>query len=323
MFLAPEGGELEIASAAAAFLAAAMPIDRLHGPAPADMDAALRLKIGEMGWFALALPEDAGGSGLTAVEFVLFFHEVGRQCGPVDVLAHCLAAMTTSDPSLRAAIVNGAAGVALAVPDAGSVRILGSPEATLVVQVHPGRSDLFEMPRLAVSARNSLDPATSMRVTPSLPGPVASTQTTHVWTMGQLGAAAMLVGIAQEALSQIVAYASIRETFGKKIGSWQAVRHPCADMAIRVEAARSQLWFAAAAHKEGRTDTATHLNAAKHLANLAAVSNADTNIQLHGGIGVTEEHHAHLFLKHALVLSRLFGAKRDLLDRLLHATVEA
>ena len=114
----------------------------------------------------------------------------------------------------------------------------------------------------------------------------------------------------------------MRETFGKKIGSWQAVRHPCADMAVRLEAARSQLWFAAAAMKEGRADAAVHLDAAKLLANQAAMANADSNMQLHGGIGVTDEHSAHLFLKHALVLSKMFGTKRGLLGRLLYASVE-
>ena len=79
---------------------------------------------------------------------------------------------------------------------------------------------------------------------------------------------------------------------------------------------------AAAALKERRSDAHAHLDAAKHLANRAAVVNADVDIQLHGGIGVTEEHHAHLLLKHSLVLARLFGSKRTLLARLLHAELE-
>jgi alkylation response protein AidB-like acyl-CoA dehydrogenase len=151
---------------------------------------------------------------------------------------------------------------------------------------------------------------------------VASDTGDCAWNLGQLGTAAMLVGIAEASLDQIVDYAKVRETFGKKIGSWQAVRHPCADMAVRLEAARAQLWFAATAMKEGRGDAGVHLDAAKYLANQAALANADTNIQLHGGIGVTDEHHAHLYLKHALVLARLFGGRREVLGRLLHAEVE-
>ena len=56
MYLVPEGDELEIANAAAEFLADAMTIDRLHGPSPADMSPELRLQLGDMGWSALALP---------------------------------------------------------------------------------------------------------------------------------------------------------------------------------------------------------------------------------------------------------------------------
>ena len=74
--------------------------------------------------------------------------------------------------------------------------------------------------------------------------------------------------------------------------------------------------------KEDRADAAVHLDAAKHMANQAALANADATIQLHGGIGVTDEHDAHLLLKHAMTLSRLFGSKRALLARLLGARVE-
>jgi alkylation response protein AidB-like acyl-CoA dehydrogenase len=152
---------------------------------------------------------------------------------------------------------------------------------------------------------------------------VATVVGPQIWRLGQVGATAMLIGLAEAALHLIVEYAKVRETFGRPIGSYQAVRHPCADMATRVEAARAQLWYAAAALKEGRAEAPVHLNAAKHLANQAAVANADTCIQLHGGIGVTDEHDAHLILKHALLLSRIFGSKRWLLGQLLHAKAEA
>ena len=322
MFLVPDGDELEIADAAATYLADAMPIDRLHGPNSADMDAALRASLGEMGWFALALPEVAGGSGLTAIEHALFFREVGRQCGPIDVLAQCLAAMASDDEALRTDILSGGRGVALAVSGAGENRVFGSAQASLIVSVSRERAEIFAQHGDANDVRRSLDPAISMAIAGQLGDAVGSVAGSHVWQMGQLGVAAMLVGIAEAALDQIVEYAKVRETFGRKIGAWQAVRHPCADMAIRVEAARSQLWYAATALKEGRPDAPVHLDAAKHLANLAAVANADSNIHLHGGIGVTDEHHAHLYLKHALVLAKLFGAKRDLLGRLLHAEVD-
>lgn len=322
MYLAPEGHEVEITSAAAAFVADAMPIDRLHSPGSTDMNAPLRQLFGEMGWFALAVPESAGGSGLSAVEHVLFFREIGRQCGPVDVLAQCLAANLAADAALRGDIISGKRGVALLVADGDAYRVLGSVEAELGLLVTPEEALLHPLAGLDATTRPSLDPANSMRIVGSLPAAVERSQGDHICRLGQLGAAAMLVGVAEAALDLIVDYAKIRETFGRKIGSWQAVRHPCADMAVRVEAARSQLWYAAAANKESRDDAAVHLDVAKHMANVAALANTDGNIQLHGGIGVTDEHNAHLLLKHALLLSRLFGSKRTLLGRLLDARLE-
>lgn len=322
MYLAPEGDELEIAHAAAAFVADTMPVGRLHSPNCADMNAALRQRFGEMGWFALAVPESAGGSGLSAVEHALFFREVGRQCGPVDVLAQCLAANMAADAELRARIIAGTHGVALLAADGDAHRVLGSIDSDLGLVVTLSEARLHPLAGVVTAMRPSLNPANSMRLANALPGAVERATGDRIWQLGQLGAAAMLVGIAEAALDLIVDYAKIRETFGRKIGSWQAVRHPCADMAVRVEAARSQLWYAAAAVKEGRGDAAVHLDVAKHMANLAALANTDTNIQLHGGIGLTDEHNAHLLLKHALLLSRLFGAKRMLLGRLLGARLE-
>lgn len=321
MYLAPEGHEEEIASAAAVFVAEAMPIDRLHASGLPDMAEPLRRQIGEMGWFALAVPESAGGSGLSPVEHVLFFREVGRQCGPVDLLAQSLAANVTSGV-LRNDITSGIQAVALLVSDGDAYRAIGALEGKLGLVVTPHDARLFPLSGIASEKLSSLDPANSMRKFASLPRPTESADGDRIWNLGQLGAAAMLVGIAEAALDLIVDYAKIRETFGRKIGSWQAVRHSCADMAVRVEAARSQLWYAAAACKEGRGDAGVHLDVAKHMANVAALANTDANIQLHGGIGVTDEHNAHLLLKHALLLSRLFGSKRALLGRLLDARLE-
>jgi alkylation response protein AidB-like acyl-CoA dehydrogenase len=322
MYLAPDGDEVEIATAAAAFVADAMPIDRLHRPDSADMGAPLRQLFGDMGWFALAVPENLGGSGLSAVEHALFFREAGRQCGPVDVLAQCLAANTAADDGLRAEIIAGARGVALLVADGDAHRLIGSSDSDLGLAVTPGDARLFSLAGCDEETRPSLDPANSLRIVGNLSRTLEHDKNDRIWQLGQLGAAAMLVGIAEAALDLIVEYAKIRETFGRKIGSWQAVRHPCADMAVRVEAARSQLWYAAAAVKEVRGDAAVHLDVAKHMANTAALANTDTNIQLHGGIGVTDEHNAHLLMKHALLLSRLFGSKRMLLGRLLDARLE-
>lgn len=321
MFLAPEGDEIAVADAAGEYLAHLIPISRLHASGSADLSREHRVALADAGWFALAVPEADGGSGLSAVEHALFFRELGRQCGPVDVLAQSLAVLIArNDAVLREALTTGAKGVALAVVDGTGLRVFGAPEADLLLLLdRDGARLLAGAPGIG---RPALDPANSMRVVDANLVSVAGRDGGDVWRLGELGAAAMLVGLAEAALDLIVEYAKVRETFGRKIGSYQAVRHPCADMALRVEAARCQLWYAAAAIKEGRADADVHLDAAKHLANQAAIANADVNIQLHGGIGVTDEHHAHLLLKHALLLGKLFGSKRPLLQRLLTSRVE-
>jgi alkylation response protein AidB-like acyl-CoA dehydrogenase len=316
MFLAPDGDEIEITNAAADFMANAMPIARLHLPGAADLDAAQRHALAELGWFALTMPEAEDGSGLSAVEHALFFREAGRQSAPVDVLTQSLATMTAAGTGLRAALAAGEEGVALLVGE----RLLGASDAAYALDVSRDGATLLSLNGARTIERPALAPASSMRLLESPLDNILATATgAHVWQMGELGTAAMLLGLAEAALDLIVDYAKIRETFGRKIGAYQAVRHPCADMALRAEAARCQLWYAAAAMKEGRADAGLHLDAAKHLCNQAALANADTNIQLHGGIGVTDEHNAHLLLKQTMLLGKLFGTKRGLLGRLVNA----
>jgi alkylation response protein AidB-like acyl-CoA dehydrogenase len=324
MFLAPDGAEIDIADTAAKFLSRAIPLDRLHGAAGASgLTTDQRAEFAAMGWFGLVLPESDGGSGLSAVEHALFYREVGRHCGPVDVLAQSLAAMVSGDRDLRPALLDGERGVALAIEEERRLRLLGSYDARLALHVERDGARLLDVSGIETSARPSLDPATGMRmISRGTARTVAVSTDADVWNLGELGVAAMQVGVAETALTLIVEYAKVRETFGRKIGTYQAVRHACADMALRVESARCQLWSAAAALKERRSDAQAHLDAAKHLANRAAVANADVDIQLHGAIGVTEEHHAHLLLKHGLLLARLFGSKRALLARLLYAELE-
>jgi alkylation response protein AidB-like acyl-CoA dehydrogenase len=137
------------------------------------------------------------------------------------------------------------------------------------------------------------------------------------WQRAQLDVAAMLVGLSESAMDMIVSYAKERQTFGRPIGAYQAVRHPCADMAVRIEVARSQLLYSAAAMKEQHADLAMHIAATRLLAERAARDNSDANIQLHGGIGVTDEHDAHLLMKRSGLLARLFSSSKHTRESLL------
>jgi alkylation response protein AidB-like acyl-CoA dehydrogenase len=102
-----------------------------------------------------------------------------------------------------------------------------------------------------------------------------------------------------------VAYAKLREQFGRPIGSFQAVRHRCVDMAVRCERARAQLFFAAVAVRDGAPDSGFQAFAAARVCDDAVSRNARDNIFLHGATGVTAENAAHLFLKRSLLWRQL------------------
>jgi alkylation response protein AidB-like acyl-CoA dehydrogenase len=124
--------------------------------------------------------------------------------------------------------------------------------------------------------------------------------------------AALLLGLADGAMELAVAYAKEREQFGRPIGSFQAVKHLCADMLTRTELARSAV-YAAAVTLDGRgiDDPDRMVAAAKITAGEAARANGKSCIQIHGGMGFTAEVDAHLYLKRALVLETWFGSADD------------
>jgi alkylation response protein AidB-like acyl-CoA dehydrogenase len=129
-------------------------------------------------------------------------------------------------------------------------------------------------------------------------------------------AAAEALGVAERAAEMSVDYAKVRQQFGKPIGTFQAIKHRCADMAVRAEVARSSVTYAAVALAEGADGVARHVAMAKVLATGAAIGNATDNIQNHGGMGYTWESDAHLYLKRARLLEHCFGTRAAHLDTL-------
>jgi alkylation response protein AidB-like acyl-CoA dehydrogenase len=134
--------------------------------------------------------------------------------------------------------------------------------------------------------------------------------------------AAESVGAAGAALDMAVAYAKDREQFDRPIGSFQAIKHKAADMLRSVEAARLTVYYAASAIDAGDADAHVAAAMAKVAANDAFIRCAAENIQIHGGIGVTWDHDAHLYSRRALASSMMFGESsggRDLVARALFA----
>jgi alkylation response protein AidB-like acyl-CoA dehydrogenase len=111
--------------------------------------------------------------------------------------------------------------------------------------------------------------------------------------------AAEQVGGAQRVLNNSVEYAKNRVQFGRPIGSFQAIKHKCADMLLDVESAKSAAYYAAWAAQEQNEELAIAASLAKSFCSEAYFHCAAENIQIHGGIGFTWEHHAHLYFKRA------------------------
>jgi alkylation response protein AidB-like acyl-CoA dehydrogenase len=124
---------------------------------------------------------------------------------------------------------------------------------------------------------------------------------------GVLALAAEQVGGAQRCLDMAVAYAKVRHQFGRAIGSFQAIKHMCADMLLEVESARSAAYRAAWAAADGAADVPLIASLAKAYCSEAYFHVAASNIQVHGGIGFTWEHDAHLYYRRAKSAEVMLG----------------
>ncbi len=144
----------------------------------------------------------------------------------------------------------------------------------------------------------------------------------RVFDVAAVALSAEMCGGAQRVLDMTVEYAKIRETFGKPIGSYQGVKHKCADMLVEVENARSLTYYAAWAVDGNEADARLAVSMAKSYASDASRKVSNAGIQLHGGIGMTWEHDLHLYMKRAKASEVAFGDAtwhRERIARLLGA----
>jgi|KBSSwiStaDraftv2_1062776.scaffolds.fasta_scaffold142039_2 alkylation response protein AidB-like acyl-CoA dehydrogenase len=337
MDLQPSEEQQQIIDSTAAFVTNRLPMRRLHAKDGAVDQVAPGLwrEIAEMGWLGLGLDEAAGGVGYGLAEEALLFRELGRALAPPRILFTAIAARTASaagDHALAQRLAGGEITAALAVQDdfgapATSLarrRLFEARGADVALAVDGDRARLLQIEGGAYEIHESLDRSVSMTVADlSDAKALADVTDPRIGCAGALLTAALQQGLAEEATRMIVEYAKIRQTFGRPIGAYQAVRHPCAEMAARGEEAKAQLFMAAVAAQDGREDAALLVSAARVIAENAAIQNTDDCIQLHGGIGVTEEFDTHLMLKRANTMRTWFGDRRAHLALILDTPVEA
>lgn len=320
----------ELREAFARGIAKELPLERLHGPQSGASDDALLRTFADLGWLRMSMPEDWGGLGLSYAEEVLLFRELGRNLGPLSLLAGVLGARVAAaagQSDLAESILGGET-VGLVVPESRAptaadgddrVRLFSAGECRFAVLIRPEGASLFDVSALDCPFSPCLDDTLRMRCFAlGQIAAIAETSDRQIWWQGSLLTAAMCVGLAEGARDMILEYAKIRQTFGRPIGAYQAVRHPIAEMTARIEHARCQTYYAALALAMGREDAAMQVAAARTIAQDAARKNADANIQLHGAVGITSELSAHLFLKRSLVLANLFGRKKAALHQVLN-----
>ncbi|WP_232666145.1 acyl-CoA dehydrogenase family protein [Pseudonocardia sp. TRM90224] len=301
---------------------------------------------GELGVLGLAVPESMGGAGGGLVDQAVVAEEFGAALlpgpvfGTVGLAIPALVALGGDEQGgdeLLSDLVEGRRTAGFAVPDRGgrfdpalvTVTASGGALTGELAQVVDGSADVLlvaacdgaEIGLYATDAgtRTPLSTLDSTRRqshvrfdgTPArllASGAAAADAITSAFHTGAALLAAEQVGGAQRLLDTTVAYAGTRLQFGRPIGSFQAVKHTCADMLVLVEHARSVAYHAAWALQDGSDDPGLAVSVAQAVCSHAYQRVATDTVQMLGGIGFTWEHPAHLYLKRAMTDAALLGS---------------
>ena len=316
-------------------------------------DAALWQAMLEQGWVGVAVPEPLGGLGLGTVELVVLLEQIGRHAAPVPFASTVLAAAALLDAGRDedvASLLEGGIGCVAWSRRADAVRaepagsgwalqgrpdpVLYAPSASLAVVVATTGDGPALFSVLLGDEHRSAEPAMDrtrelgwlhFAGTPAtrLGGADA---VTALLDRGATYAAAEMLGGADRVLEMAVEYAKERVQFARPIGSFQAVKHRCADMLVDVEGMRSSAYWAAWCLGAGDRDRSIAASTAKIWCSDASKRVMASGLQVHGGIGFTWEHDLHLFLKRAQLDQVTFGDAsfhRERLAALLRPRVEA
>ncbi|WP_256640480.1 acyl-CoA dehydrogenase family protein [Streptomyces murinus] len=245
--------------------------------APGRLDRELWRALGAAGFFALTLPEAAGGVGLGRPEAVLAFEEAGRALLPGPLVATHLAAGAVAGAADGETVVAAVDGRLVEWLDAADVVVQGDATGAVPLRSVDPLTPLHRVPRPNAADLLAVDPLAAL-----------------LTAAEQLGSAVRLSELA-------VQHARTREQFGRPIGAFQAVQHLCADLLVRAETARAAVYAAAVTGDPG------DIAAARLLADEAAVRGARDCLQVHGGMGFTWEADVHLHLKRAWVRAQRKG----------------
>ncbi|MEE2852019.1 MAG: acyl-CoA dehydrogenase [Actinomycetota bacterium] len=292
----------------------------------------------ELGWLGLHVDEEYGGSGFGLPELVVVIEELGRAVAPGPFVPTVIAsAVIAKDGTaeqksrLLPGLIDGTvvAGVGLdgqvqvndGTADGEAGIVLGAGLAELLLIAAGDGVLVLERGRDGVSVEvpENFDPTRrsgrvrlhNVRVSDDdvVPGARQS-----ALARARTLLAAEAVGGASDCVDAAVDYAKVRQQFGRTIATFQAVKHHCANMLVGAESGIAAVWDAARAATEDEEQFRLIAAVAAALAFPAYVRNAELNVQVHGGIGFTWEHDAHLHLRRAVVSAALFGGDAPAAD---------
>jgi alkylation response protein AidB-like acyl-CoA dehydrogenase len=274
-------------------------------------------KLVEMGLQGALVPEDKGGLGLTAADFVLVAEACGYACLPEPLVENAgvtlplLAAL--SDDGRCAEVLEHAlaGGMSVALLHPANPFVLDADTSGAILIAGNSNLNLVAPADVTLTRQPSMDP---FRRLFSLEGPLPAesgigiaSDLEQVLDRGTLFSAAQMLGIAQRAVDLAVDYAKSRNQFGKPIGSYQAVKHLLATAQVKIEFARPVSYAAAASLENFDIHSRARISHAKLAAAEAADLACRTAIQVHGAMGYSWEVDVHFFLKRALALANWWG----------------
>jgi alkylation response protein AidB-like acyl-CoA dehydrogenase len=303
----------------------------LAHPREADgFDASLWKAMADQGWLGVEVPEADGGLGMGTVEAAVLMEELGRHVAPVPYLQTALAlgALHRAGRAdwVERLLAGDAIGTVAARPGALTI---AAPLADVAVVVDGDGLVLVDLTDRRPTREPAMDltrPLGWLAVAEGEGERIGDADAARrLYDRAATGHAAEMLGAADRALTMAVDYAKEREQFGQPIGSFQAVKHRCADMLVDVEGMRSAVYYAAWSIGADHPDASIAASTAKVWCSDAARRVMASALQVHGGIGFTWEHDLHLYLKRSQLDQVSFGdsaAHRERLAGLLRQRVE-
>ncbi|OBJ18587.1 acyl-CoA dehydrogenase [Mycobacterium sp. 1245801.1] len=294
-------------------------------------------RLAELGIFGVAIPEEFGGADGSIEDLCAMVEEAAKALIPGPVATTALATLVISDPELLGALAAGERFAGLALE--GDVEFdgatstasgtlpfaLGVADGAVLLAPADGKWLLIdtggEGVRIEPLQATDFSQPLARVVLDSAPATVVSDKRERVEELAATVLAAEAAGITRWSLETAVDYAKVREQFGKPIGSFQAIKHICAEMLCRAEQAEVAAADAARAAAEGDEAQFSIAAALAASTGIAAVkASVKDCIQVLGGIGCTWEHDAHLYLRRAHAIGRFLGGAEAWLRRITALT---